>query len=60
MKQNSAYNYSVEKFLTNKQRYQPISLPENFSDEEMVRDWSLAARDIVYLEKYKGFCRKNN
>ena len=59
MKHNSAYNYSVEKFLTNKQRYQPISLPENFSDEEMVRDWSLTVSDIVYLEKYRTDFRLN-
>jgi hypothetical protein len=45
-----------EQFLSNRQRYQPISLPQSFSDEEMVRDWTLSASDITEVEKYrKGF-----
>lgn len=29
-----------EQFLSKRQRYQPISLPQDFSDEEMARDWT--------------------
>ncbi len=45
-----------EKFLSNKKRYQPITLPEEFSDEEMVRDWTLSADDlqeIIQRRKYR-------
>ncbi len=45
-----------EKFLSNKKRYQPITLPEEFSDEEMVRDWTLSAGDlkeIIQRRKYR-------
>ena len=45
-----------EKFLSNKKRYQPITLPEEFSDEEMVRDWTLLADDlaeIIQRRKYR-------
>ncbi|WP_255360557.1 hypothetical protein [Methylobacter sp. BBA5.1] len=31
-----------EKFLPQRQRYQPVTLPQDFSDEEMVRDWTLS------------------
>ncbi|WP_020157083.1 hypothetical protein [Methylobacter marinus] len=31
-----------EKFLPQRQRYQPVTLPQDFSDEEMVRDWMLS------------------
>ena len=42
-----------EQFLSKRQRYQPISLPQSFSDEEMVRDWTLSASDIEEVEKYR-------
>ena len=42
-----------EQFLSKRQRYQPISLPQRFSDEEMVRDWTLSASDIEEVEKYR-------
>ena len=29
-----------EQFLSKRQRYQPISLPQDFSDEELARDWN--------------------
>jgi hypothetical protein len=29
-----------EQFLSKRQRYQPISLPQDFSDEELARDWT--------------------
>ncbi len=34
-----------EQFLSQGQRYQPISLPQNFSDKEMVKDWTLLEGD---------------
>jgi uncharacterized protein DUF4158 len=40
-----------EQFLSKRQRYQPISLPQSYSDEEMVRDWTLSASDIEEVEK---------
>jgi TnpA family transposase len=42
-----------EHFLSKRQRYQPISLPQHFSDEEMVRDWTLSPSDIAEVEKYR-------
>ena len=42
-----------EHFLSKRQRYQPISLPQQFSDEEMVRDWTLSPSDIAEVEKYR-------
>ena len=42
-----------EQFLSKRQRYQPISLPQQFSDEEMVRDWTLSASDTQEIEKYR-------
>ena len=36
---------SKERFLSNQKRSQPISLPQEFSDEEMVRDWTLSETD---------------
>lgn len=39
-----------ERFLSNRQRYQPISLPQSFSDEEMVLDWTLSVSDIEEVE----------
>jgi len=34
-----------ERFLSSKQRYKPVTLPQEFSDEEMARDWTLASED---------------
>ena len=34
-----------ERFLSQRQRYSPISLPQNFSDEEMARDWTLTENE---------------
>ncbi len=42
-----------EQFLTNQQRYQPLILPQRFSDEEMVRDWTLNRRDCQMVNKYR-------
>lgn len=42
-----------EQFLTNQQRYQPLMLPQRFSDEEMVRDWTLSRRDCQVVNKYR-------
>jgi TnpA family transposase len=42
-----------EQFLSKRQRYQPISLPQSYSDEEMVRDWTLSASDREEVEKYR-------
>ena len=42
-----------EQFLSKRQRYQPIALPQHFSDEEMVRDWTLSPSDIAEIAKYR-------
>lgn len=42
-----------EQFLSKRQRYQPISLPQQFSDEEMVRDWTLSTSDREEVAKYR-------
>ena len=42
-----------EHFLSQRQRYQPISLPQHFSDEEMARDWTLLERDRHEIERYR-------
>lgn len=39
-----------EHFLSKRQRYQPIAFPQQFSDEAMVRDWTLSPRDIAEVE----------
>ena len=42
-----------EQCLSKRQRYQPISLPQNFSDEEMARDWTRSANAREVVEKYR-------
>lgn len=34
-----------ERFLTQQQRYRPVTLLKDFSDEEMVKDWTLSELD---------------
>ncbi|EJG8054466.1 DUF4158 domain-containing protein, partial [Escherichia coli] len=43
-----------EKFLTQRQRYQPVMLPQDFSDEEMARDWTLTTSDLLEIERYRA------
>lgn len=42
-----------EQFLSQRQRYQPISLPQSFSDEQMVMDWTLTELDREEIGKYR-------
>jgi TnpA family transposase len=42
-----------EQFLSNRQRYQPISLPQALSDEELAKDWTLSECDRQEVEKYR-------
>lgn len=42
-----------EQFLSQRQRYRPITLPQEFSDEEMFRDWQLSKEDCDELKKYQ-------
>jgi hypothetical protein len=46
-----------EQFLSKRQRYQPISLPDNFSDEEMIRDWTLSDEDKQEIGAYRQIFR---
>ena len=42
-----------ERFLSSQERSQPITLPKEFSDEEMVRDWTLSDADRQEVGKYR-------
>ncbi len=42
-----------ERFLSSQQRHSPISLSENFSDEEMARDWTLSEADLSELGQFR-------
>ena len=46
-----------EQFLSKRQRYQPLALPQHFSDEELVRNWTLVeGEDHQEIARYrKGF-----
>ena len=46
-----------EKFLTQRQRYQLVMLPQDFSDEEMVRDWTLSKADQTEVKRYRTSSR---
>lgn len=37
----------------NKKSYKTFTLPENFSDEEMARDWTLSRRDSQMVNRYR-------
>lgn len=42
-----------EKFLSQRQRYRPVVLPQDFSEEEMARDWTLSKADKKEIQKYR-------
>lgn len=42
-----------DQFLSNQKRYHPISLPREFSDEEMARDWTISESDIAEINKHQ-------
>ena len=42
-----------ENFLSKQQRYQPIALPQTFSEEQMVRDWTLSEADREAVGQYR-------
>jgi len=46
-------------FLSKKHRYQPLILPQSFSDEEMARDWTLTQPDCNEINKYRKHYRLN-
>lgn len=48
---------SENKSPTRRRRYQPISLPQEFSDEEMARDWTLTGHDLQEIGKYRKTSR---
>jgi Domain of unknown function (DUF4158) len=41
-----------EQFLSRRQRYQPIALPPDMSEEELARDWTLSDDDRTEIGKY--------
>jgi hypothetical protein len=36
-------------FLSRRQRYQPIALPPDLSEEEVARDWTLSDTDRIEI-----------
>jgi hypothetical protein len=44
---------SEKGFLSRRRRYQPICLPQKFSDEELTRDWMLTGHDLQEIGKYR-------
>jgi hypothetical protein len=46
-----------EQFLSKRQRYQPISFPQNVSEEEMARDWTLSDSDRAEISQYRKSSR---
>ena len=46
-----------ERLLPNQKRAQPISLPQEFTDEEMVRDWTLSETDKAEINKTRTVFR---
>jgi hypothetical protein len=45
-----------EQLLSQRQRYQPLALPQHMSDEELVRNWTLVESDHQEIARYrKGF-----
>ena len=39
-------------FLSKRQRYQQAPLPDEFSDEELARDWTLSSADLKFLASF--------
>ncbi len=44
---------SENRLLSRRKRYQPISPPQVFSDEELARDWTLTVHDLREIGKYR-------
>ena len=42
-----------EIFLSKNKRYKLFSLPQQFSDEEMIKDWTLSISDLEEIRKYR-------
>ncbi len=45
---------TLERFLTSKQRRNPIVLPQDSSDEELARDWTLSEADKAEVLRCRG------
>jgi hypothetical protein len=43
----------IENFYASRRRYKPISMSNDFSDEEMARDWTLSESDKQEISKYR-------
>jgi len=46
-----------EQFLSKRQRYQPVALPQHFAEEDMARDWTLSDSDRAEASKYRKSSR---
>ena len=43
---------SKDRFLSSRQRYQPIALPEDFSNEEMARNWRIPKPILLLIYSF--------
>jgi hypothetical protein len=46
-----------EQFLSKRQRYQPVAVPQHVSEEDMARDWTLSDHDRAEVSKYRKSSR---
>jgi TnpA family transposase len=46
-----------EQFLSKRQRYQPVAVPQHVSEENMARDWTLSDSDRAEVSKYRKSSR---
>lgn len=46
-----------ENFLTQWLRYQLVTLPQDFSDEEVTKDWTLSEADKKEVNRYRTSSR---
>ena len=42
-----------EQFLSKRQRYQPVAVPQHVSEEDMARDWTLSDSDRAEIRKHR-------
>jgi hypothetical protein len=46
-----------EQFLSRRQRYQPIALPPDISEEDLAKDWTLSDADRAEIGKHSKHFR---
>src|SRR5215510_7447397 len=46
-----------EQFLSQRQRYQPVAVPQHVSEEDLARDWTLSDHDRAEVSKHRKSSR---